>query len=171
MSHAAAQPAFNTVRTGSGTAFVPGAGGGLNVYVFVSPECPICQGYALTMRKLVKQFAAKHVNFYAVVPGTTFSKQEVMQYKKDYQVPFTILYDPKYQLTDFFKATVTPEAFVMFAKGKVLYSGRIDNWAYAPGKKRSVVTTHELEDALTAITGGGTVKVTQTKAIGCYIEK
>ncbi len=140
------------------------------VYAFVSPECPLCQGYSLTMRNLDKQFSSKGIKFYAIVAGTFYNQQEVLNYKKKYQVPFEILYDKKNSLVKIFNATITPEVFVVNENNKIIYSGRIDNWAYAPGKKRTIVTEHNLENALQAIVMHKPISVSKTKAIGCFIE-
>jgi thiol-disulfide isomerase/thioredoxin len=140
------------------------------IFLFVSPECPLCQGYSLTMRNLDKQFSSKGIKFYAIVAGTFYTQQEVLNYKKQYQVPFEILYDKKNNLVKYFKATITPEVFVTNEVNKIIYSGRIDNWAYAPGKKRTIVTEHDLETALQAIVLHKPISVSKTKAIGCFIE-
>jgi hypothetical protein len=51
-----------------------------------------------------------------------------------------------------------------------LYQGRIDNWAYELAKKRRVITEHNLRDALNSIVHNQPIKITKTKAVGCYIE-
>jgi hypothetical protein len=67
-------------------------------------------------------------------------------------------------------ATITPEVFVLGKSQETLYSGRIDNWAYELGRKRKVITEHNLLDALNAIDKKQKIKITKTKAVGCYIE-
>jgi hypothetical protein len=54
--------------------------------------------------------------------------------------------------------------------GELLYRGRIDDGYAALGKKRAVVTEHDLRDALDAIAAGKPVKKAKTKAIGCLIQ-
>jgi hypothetical protein len=51
----------------------------------------------------------------------------------------------------------------------LVYSGRIDNWAYELGKKRTVITSHDLENVLQNLSAGKEVKPFQTKAVGCFI--
>jgi thiol-disulfide isomerase/thioredoxin len=141
-----------------------------SVVFFISPECPLCQSYSLTIRQLQQQFENDAVKFYAIVPDSLFSNQQVNDFKKTYLLSIPVLRDDRKQLTTLLHAKVTPEVFVLNEKGAVLYNGRIDNWAYAVGQKRQVITEHELLDALTAIQKGETIKIKTTRAVGCFIE-
>jgi len=69
-----------------------------------------------------------------------------------------------------FHAGIVPSAFVVDNMGNILYKGRIDDWMYALGKKRAVITKHDLRDALVAIQENKVILVKETKAIGCIIE-
>ena len=81
-----------------------------------------------------------------------------------------LLRDPENKLVKALGATITPEVFVLNGQYEVMYSGRIDNWAYELAKKRKLITAHDLQDALEAMLAGKKVIVTQTKAVGCFIE-
>ena len=52
----------------------------------------------------------------------------------------------------------------------VLYSGSIDNWAFAAGKMRIEATEFFLTDALENIVSGKPVALKKTEAYGCIIE-
>ena len=67
-------------------------------------------------------------------------------------------------------ATITPEVFLLGKTGVIRYSGRIDNWAFDLGKKRSVITEHNLIDAIEAVLQNKSVKIKKAKAVGCFIE-
>jgi peroxiredoxin len=140
------------------------------VIFFLSPECPLCQSYTLTIKKLHQQFSSKGIVFIGVIPGTYFTLASIKEYKQTYNVPLKLLRDESKTLVNVLQAKVTPEVFVLLPSGKVAYSGRIDNWAYELTKKRKVITEHNLADALTAIVRCESVKVSKTKAIGCFIE-
>ena len=63
-------------------------------------------------------------------------------------------------------AEYTPEAYVLDAKFKVRYIGRVDdNWQH-PDKARS----HDLREAITAVLAGQPVVNPLTHAIGCTIK-
>ncbi len=141
------------------------------VILFLSPECPLCQSYSLTIKQLQNEFKSKNIRFVAVVPGTTYTSQNIMAFKHKYKLQqlewFT---DTKLELTHKLKAQITPEVFVINQKKELVYQGRIDNWAYELSKKRTVITQHDLKNVLTLITNGKAVSYYKTKAVGCFIE-
>ena len=67
------------------------------VYLFLSPECPLCRNYA----PIVSQLSAKYkdVQFYGIVSGRTFTKEEVKAYVRDYKIPFPVLMDVAKNIT------------------------------------------------------------------------
>lgn len=139
------------------------------VLVFLSPECPLCQNYTLTLNKLREQFYPK-VTFIGIVPGNYFTNHTIGNYRQSYGVQFEIYRDPNKELTKRLNATVTPEVVVLNKEGNILYQGRIDNWAFEVGRKRKLITSHDLQDALTALLKHEQVAIKKTRAIGCFIE-
>jgi peroxiredoxin len=142
----------------------------ITVIYFVAPDCPLCQSYSLTIRQLSETYKGRGITMLGVIAGTDYSDMEIVTFKKKYSIPFTLFKDPDFSVVKHFEATITPEVVVLDAQGKVVYQGRIDNWAYELGKKRKVITEHNLIDALESILKGETVKVPRTKAVGCFIE-
>lgn len=140
------------------------------VFFFLSPDCPLCENYSLTIRNLREEFAENEVSFIGIFPGKYYEKIEIQSFMGKYHPPVKVLLDPDLSLTCFFGANVTPEVFVVNHQGKILYQGKIDNWIASLGKHRTVTTRHFLKDALSAILQGKAVPVTQTEAIGCLIE-
>jgi peroxiredoxin len=145
-------------------------GGKATVFYFLSPECPLCQSYVLTIKQLYQTFANQGVQMVGIIPGTDFSNTTISTFKHRYGLPIPLWKDEELKLTNKYNATITPEVVVVNAKGKVLYQGRIDNWAYELAKKRRVITEHNLRDALNSIVHNQPIKITKTKAVGCYIE-
>jgi hypothetical protein len=80
------------------------------------------------------------------------------------------LIDSNKKIANQLKASITPEVFILDINGSLLYSGRIDDWAYSLGKKRKNITDHNLLNALEDILNSRTIKNPKTTAIGCYIE-
>ncbi len=141
------------------------------VILFLSPECPLCESYSLNIRNLLVQYTNKDIRFLAIIPGKEYSKEQVISFRNKYQLKdLTFWFDPKYNLCESLGATITPEVFVVNRTGQRLYSGRIDNWAYELGRKRKVITEHDLLNVLTAIQEGKSIKPYQTKAVGCFIK-
>jgi peroxiredoxin len=141
-----------------------------SILVFISPDCPLCQNYALTLNQQQEKFAAKNIKYYGIVSGKSYTQQEINHYKKLFGVKFTILIDDGYLLRDKLKATVVPEAFLLDKNGKVRYSGRIDDWAYEVGKHKTQASEHNLRDAVSNFTQNKPIKITKTKAVGCILE-
>jgi peroxiredoxin len=141
-----------------------------SIILFLSPDCPMCQNYTLTIKQMEEQYEKAGIHFYGIFPGTWYSVEEIIRFKKEYQLNINMLLDKDKQLTHLLKATITPEAVVINHDGKILYQGRIDNWMYTAGKKRLVITKHELKDALEAIVNNRTISVSKTDPVGCLIE-
>ncbi len=140
------------------------------VLFFLSPECPLCQSYSLTINKLQKTYANKGFQFIAIIPGKEFSKESVIEFRTHYQLMgLQFWFDPKLELVKFTHASITPEAIVYSAKGQKIYQGRIDNWAYELGRKRKLITEHDLLDVLSNLDQNKEVKFRKTNAVGCFI--
>lgn len=140
------------------------------VIMFLSPECPLCQSYSLTIRNLASTYQKVGIKFYAIIPGKTYSKKEILTYKQKYQLNELSFYtDPTFELAKFVQASITPEVAVFTPNGTKVYQGRIDNWAYELSKKRKVITEHDLANVLEKLYLNQMVKPYKTRAIGCYI--
>jgi peroxiredoxin len=144
--------------------------GKARVYIFLSPECPLCQSYSLTLRNLYDQYHQKGIEMIGIIPGADFTTAQIIEYRIKYKIPFTLLKDEKFLIVRKYKGTTTPEVVVVNGAGMLMYQGRIDNWAYELGKKRNVITEHDLQNVLELIATNKPVKVTRTKPVGCFIE-
>jgi peroxiredoxin len=141
-----------------------------SVIVFLLVDCPACENYALTLNKMNEKYKVDNIAFYGVFPGKYSTANEMMNYKNRYKINFPLLVDKDKKLVKAIKAKVAPQAFLVNDSGQVLYNGRIDNWMYAVGKKRTVITHHELQDAIDATIKGTKIPVTSSTAVGCLIE-
>lgn len=141
-----------------------------SVFVFLAPDCPLCEGYSLTINKLQQEFEKDSIRFYGIFPGTLYSREEMKQYLEEYRMNLPCILDPELKFTRKLGATVTPEVFLVDKEGKAMYHGRIDNWAFGLSKKRTVITEHNLRDALIAFREGKPIAINYREAIGCIIE-
>ncbi|WP_152762738.1 thioredoxin fold domain-containing protein [Salmonirosea aquatica] len=141
------------------------------VWVFLDPECPICQSYTRTLRTLHAQYASEEVVFRGIYDSPVIKKREIKRFHQAYDLPFAGEIDHDYALAKRWGATVTPEVVVTDARGEVLYRGAIDNWYYALGKNRPEPTEHYLQDALVAIKGRYPILKKQTEAVGCLMNR
>ncbi len=139
------------------------------VFVFLGPECPLCQRYAPTLNKLAEGLS-KSVEFYGVVSGSSSTRADAAKYAAEYKLNFPVLFDGASELASELKPTHVPEAFVLKPSGELLYRGRVDDWYEAPGKPKATVQSHDLRDAIEAVAAGKPVAVAATKPVGCHFE-
>jgi peroxiredoxin len=140
-----------------------------SVLVFLSPECPICQKYTLTINQIEKAYLAQGIKFYGIVPGKNFKNKVINKFAKDYGLTMPILLDPDYVLTKSVGATVTPEVMLFNPQAAVQYDGKVDNWFEDIGSRRTVITEFYLKDALNGLISGTDIKVKRTNPVGCFI--
>lgn len=137
------------------------------VYVFLSPSCPVCKASTGALRELQK--ANTTVAFVGIVDPAIADSAEVAEFYADYKLTMAVRWDSP-ALAARFKATVTPEVVVLH-NGKKVYQGRINNQFAALGKKRRVVTEHDLRDVLDVLARGAVPSFRRTIPVGCYLEK
>jgi len=143
--------------------------GRLTVLLFTRIDCPISNRYAPEVKRIHEAFAPRGVVFHLVYVDADETAQMIRDHIRDYGYSFTALRDPEHVLVRRAEATVTPEAAVFSADGRLVYRGRIDDWYAAFGKSRPAPTELNLRDALEAALAGRDVAVPRTKAIGCFI--
>jgi thioredoxin-related protein len=139
-------------------------------YVFLREDCVICQSYSTVITSLAEQY--KDVTeFVAVFPNKSSRYHTIDSFMEKYKIPFKYKTDHYKGLTKKFNASVTPEVVVVYKKtNEVIYKGRIDDEFYDIGKRRRVVTNHELSFTLEQLASGNKPIYKETKSIGCFIE-
>ncbi len=138
------------------------------VLVFVRWDCPISNRYAPTIQQLAAKYAGR-ANFWLVYPGKSQTANAIKGQLKEYGYRIATLRDTESSLVRMSGVSVTPEAVVFLAGGKLIYRGRIDNRYEELGRSRPVATTHELDDAITAAINGKMPAVTAARAVGCSL--
>jgi len=139
------------------------------VFVFLAPDCPVSQSYSATLSDLHAQFQTRDIQFYGVFAGR--AAEGAKEFVATYGIPFPILPDADFRISDFLEATTTPQAFVLDREGRTLYSGAIDNRAPELGQRRTVITENYLLDALKSVVEGRDVRLPRTRPVGCFIER
>jgi thiol-disulfide isomerase/thioredoxin len=143
-------------------------GGKIVVLVFLRTDCPISNRYAPTIQKLSEQYAARAA-FWLVYPSKSESAEVIRKHEREYGYKIPALRDPQHVLVRQSQVEITPEVAVFGADRRLVYHGRIDNLYQDVGRTRSVATTHELGDAISAAIGGKRLQVDATQGVGCYI--
>jgi len=149
--------------------FAAGAPGFL-VFLFVRSDCPVANTYAPEIQRLAKDWAARHVTFRLVYGAGEDSAKAIRAHLSDYGYSLKAYRDPGNAFARQSKVTITPEAAIYRADGKLLYHGRIDDRFAALGQARPAATVHDLAEALRAVTAGKRAPAAAGPAVGCFIE-
>jgi thiol-disulfide isomerase/thioredoxin len=143
----------------------------LTVYVFLSEECPVCQNQTLPLRELYAKYKNQRVGFVAVFSNPSSTDSTILAFRALYDLKFQAVFDANQQVAKRLNAQITPEVVVVnhAENDAVVYRGAVDNAYPALGKRRTIITQHFLDDALTALLKDSKDYLTTTKAVGCYI--
>lgn len=136
------------------------------VIIFVSTQCPVSNDYNSRMEKLYKEYSQKEIAFLGINSNKEEQVEEIKEHAKKNNLSFIILKDYGNKIADKFKASYTPEVFVLSPEFELLYHGRIDD-----SRKIKNVKSEDLRNALDEILAGKEVTVKKTKAFGCTIKR
>ena len=134
--------------------------------IFISVQCPVSNAYNERMEALAQQWTARGFAVVGVNANRTESPDSIAAHAREHGFTFTILKDNDNRLADALGASFTPETYLFDSSGTLRYHGRIDD-----SKDPSAISKRDLTDALTAISSGKTIAVTDTKAFGCTIKR
>lgn len=133
-------------------------------------HCPYVQAYEDRMIAIQRDYMDRGVGLVAVnsnydkdYPEDSYENMTKRAKEKGFNFPY--IRDEDQSLARAISAVCTPETFVFDKGRKLVYHGRIDD-NRAPSK----VTTHDLRNALEAITAGKKAAVVETRPFGCSIK-
>ena len=142
------------------------AGKNGTVLLWISVQCPVSNAYNERMEKLAQEYKAKGIAVIGINSNVAEDADAVRGHAAENKLSFPILKDPGNKIADKLGATVTPEAYFLDAKNKLLYHGRIDN-----SRNAAQVESNDLRNALDAALAGKPVEKTEAKAFGCSIKR
>jgi hypothetical protein len=144
--------------------------GHVSVLFFISRDCPISNRYSPEIRRICDEYAARGLGCSLVYVDPDLRDADAGKHALAYgQGAYPKFADRTHALVSATGATVTPEVVVVRPGGLIAYRGRIDNSYAALGRQRSVVTEHDLRDAIDAVLAGRAVVKPEVAPIGCYI--
>ena len=139
--------------------------------VFTCNHCPFAKAWQQRIAELSNTYSAKGVgvilvnaNDPAAYPEDGFAEMQARAKQLGLKVPYVV--DETSEVARAFGATVTPEAFLFGADGKLAYHGTIDDNRSEPDK----VQKRYLKDALDAVLAGKPPAAAETKSLGCGIK-
>lgn len=148
--------------------------GRVRVFVFLSTECPIANGYTPTLNDLHARVGGAGdagVDLFGVISDATVTREAAAKHFEEFQVSFPVLFDASGLLADELKPTHVPEAFVFDRHARLAYRGAIDNAWEGLGRRRPKAESHFLSDAIQAAMKNKPLAVARTEPIGCHFEK
>lgn len=145
------------------------AGTAATVLVFTAVDCPISDRYAPELQRLYAAYARRGVRFWLVYPNAGDAPAAARAHADAFSYAMPVALDPRGALVDAASVSVTPEAAVFDAAGRLVYHGRIDDRYLDFGVDRLVPTRRDLAEALSSVVAGRRVEVSETRAVGCAI--
>jgi hypothetical protein len=139
------------------------------VMIFVTIDCPISNRMVPEINRLCEQYSNRGIDFQVVYADPDLSADDVKKHHDEYAIKCPAIMDPKHERVNRAGVTVTPEAAVFTADGKLVYRGRINDLYMDFGRARQAPTTHDLRDVLDAVVHGNVTELKTTKAVGCPI--
>ncbi len=145
------------------------AGDDIHVLVFTSHECPIANAYAPTLAALHDAWRDQpRIRLYLLHVDPDLTADAALEHARAYDLPGTILLDPKHVAAAACGVTMTPEAVVLTAKGQ-LYRGRIDDQWRKLGSRAPAPSTRELGEAVGLALRGERFPEPHPPAVGCLL--
>jgi thiol-disulfide isomerase/thioredoxin len=140
----------------------------LVLFVFLSPECPLCKNYMPVLNVLQQQYG-QTVKIIGIFPGNSYTAPVVSTFAQKYKTGFPLFIDPLKKLTSYLHASITPEVVLLDSQYELVYKGAIDNRVKQLGLKRWQATEHYLGDAVSQYLQHTNIAVKRIEAIGCLI--
>ncbi len=141
----------------------------LSLYLFLLDDCPICLNYTSLLNDMYTEYGDR-ISFQGYFPNFSSKGEKIDSFRKTYKIEFPLQTDYYKEQAKKWNAEVTPEAILYnHTTQKVIYQGRIDNKFVRLGRRRNVVTEHDLKKAIDQTLSFEEVTTPFTEAIGCFI--
>jgi len=139
--------------------------------VFTCNHCPYAKAWEKRIAALANDYAKQGIGAILINPNDpsvyaedAFVEMQARAKALGLAVPYVV--DDTSDVARAFGATVTPEAFLFGADGRLAYHGTIDDNRADPDK----VTAPYLRDALAAVVASRAPQFRETKSLGCGIK-
>lgn len=141
----------------------------LLLFIFISPDCPICISYTPALNALRQRYA-ESVKMIGIIPGRTYSAAAVNAFTRKHKILFPVLIDKKKEISNYLRAAITPEVILLNNRFELVYRGAIDNSVtQLGGLKSSHATEKYLENAISHYLQHSSITLKRVKAVGCRI--
>ncbi len=139
-----------------------------SLFIFLSPDCPLCQNYSATLNSLANKYG-NEIIMYGIIPGKAYSKKILQAFQSTYKIIFPLYIDKQMVLSKYLKATVTPQVILLNKNKTLIYKGAIDDLLQKLGKQKLKASVFYLQDAIKNTLQQKTVEIKRTIAVGCKL--
>ena len=157
-------------------AAIPASSPRATVWLFISTDCPICNGYQPEIERLRMRFAPRGIEFVGVYAEVPLGRSEMEAHVAKFGMRYPVRIDTDRAIQQRLGARMVPEVVVTAGApdssgnpAAFLYRGRIDDQWPERGSRRPSATVHNLERALEAIVAGQQPAVRTTTPVGCML--
>jgi len=158
-------------------AAIPAGAPYATVWIFVSTDCPICNGYQPELEAMRARWQPRGIEFVGVYAEVPVTAEEVAAHVRQFGIRFPVRIDADRALRHRFGVRFVPDVVVTAGgrgstvdPGEFLYRGRIDDRWPERGVRRPSATVHDLDQALEAIAARRAPTVRETVPVGCVLE-
>ena len=133
-------------------------------------ECPFVLYHyekIKTMITLAEKYKNKNVVWLAVNSTKHLTTEKNKNFADKFKLPYPILDDRNGKVARAYNAKTTPHIFVIDTKGKIAYSGAIDN---SPLGRKKEGTINYVDQALAELTDAKSVTTANIKSYGCSVK-
>lgn len=139
------------------------------VVVFLNFNCPVSNTSVPTLNALAERYGTQGVAFVAVVCDAV-DAAEVDQHAAEAQIACPVFFDPDKVVAAHFRATTTPQVFVLDRNRVLRYSGLVNNLYTSRLVRQPKADADYLADAIASVVAGEAVAIEETIPIGCPLE-
>lgn len=147
---------------------VAALGAGPEVFLFLSPDCPVSNGLIPEMNRIARDYESRSVRLYVVYSDPDVREEDARRHASEFHLHIPFRLDPRQELARQWEVTATPEA-VLVLDGQVFYRGRIEDRYADLGTSRTQPGRADLRAALDEVLAGKPVSQPRTPVIGCAI--
>ncbi|MEO5683823.1 MAG: redoxin domain-containing protein [Chitinophagaceae bacterium] len=140
----------------------------LLLFIFFSPDCPLCKNYTPVLNTLQQQYG-QVIKMIGIIPGKAYTAATINAFGQKYKIGYPLLIDPLKKLSTYLHAVITPEVVLLNSQLQLVYRGAIDNRVKQLGVKRWQASEYYLSDAISQYLQHTNVAVKRVKAVGCLI--
>lgn len=134
------------------------------VMIFMSSKCPCSDSHAAVVKGLIEKY--KDFAFVVVHSNVNEDEAQAKNYFASLELKTQVLQDDNAKIADTLKAYKTPHAFIIDNKGEIIYKGGVTDSNNALKAEKQY-----LADALEDLAQNRPLKLSETKALGCFIAR